>query len=90
MRALECGYEVLLTAMSADEIISTKSPARRDTVLSRFGRLLYKAQCLWPPQEIVRLLVLSKLGIRQRTCLFTTKMRIFPKNRNTVRVIRSN
>jgi hypothetical protein len=24
MRALECGYEVILTAMSADEIISNK------------------------------------------------------------------
>ncbi len=37
MRALECGYEVILTAMSADEIISTKSPVRRDALLSRLG-----------------------------------------------------
>jgi hypothetical protein len=57
MRALECGYDVVLTAMSADEIISTKSPARREALLSRFGRLLYSAQCLWPPHEIIRLLV---------------------------------
>jgi hypothetical protein len=34
MKALECGYEVILTAMSADEIISTKSPVRRDAVLT--------------------------------------------------------
>jgi len=57
MRALECGYEVILTAMSADEIISNKSAVRRDALLSRFGRFLYKAQCLWPPHEIIRLLV---------------------------------
>jgi hypothetical protein len=57
MRALECGYEVILTAMSADEIISTKSPARREALLSRFGRLLYSAKCIWPPHEIIRLLV---------------------------------
>ncbi len=57
MRALESGYEVILTAMSADEIISTKSPARRNALLSRLGRLLYRAQCLWPPHEIIRLLV---------------------------------
>jgi hypothetical protein len=57
MRALECGYKVILTAMTADEIISTKSPERRDALLSRFGRLLYTAQCLWPPHEIIRLLV---------------------------------
>jgi hypothetical protein len=57
MRALECGYEVILTAMSADEIISNKSAVRRDALLSRFGRFLYKAQCLWPPHELIRLLV---------------------------------
>lgn len=57
MRALECGYEVILTAMSADEIISNKSAVRRDALLSRLGRFLYRAQCLWPPHEIVRLLV---------------------------------
>ena len=57
MRALECGYEVILTAMSADEIVSNKSAARRDALLSRLGRFLYTAKCLWPPHEIVRLLV---------------------------------
>jgi len=62
MKALECGYEVILTAMSADEIISTKGPARRDALLSRFGRLLYRAQCLWPPHEIIRLLVAAHTG----------------------------
>lgn len=62
MRALECGYQVILTAMSADEIVSTKDPARREALLSRFGRLLYTAKCLWPPHEIVRLLVSAQFG----------------------------
>jgi hypothetical protein len=57
MRALECGYQVILTAMSADEIISTKNPVRREALLSRLGRLLYTAKCLWPPHEIIRLLI---------------------------------
>src|ERR1019366_10655199 len=61
MRALECGYEVILTAMSADEIISNKSATRREAVLSRFGRLLYSTKCLWPPHEIIRLLVSAHL-----------------------------
>jgi hypothetical protein len=57
MKGLECGFEVILTAMSADEIIATKNAARREALLSRFGRLLASAQCIWPPHEIVRLLV---------------------------------
>src|ERR1039458_5480767 len=57
MKGLECGFAVTLTAMSADEIISTKTPQRREALLARFGRLLYSARCLWPPHEIIRLLV---------------------------------
>lgn len=57
MKALECGYEVILTSMSADEIISNKNALRREALLSRLGRFLSRAQCLWPPHEIVRLLV---------------------------------
>jgi hypothetical protein len=57
MKGLECGFEVSLTAMSADEIISTKTPERREALLARFGRLLYSAHCLCPPHEIIRLLV---------------------------------
>jgi hypothetical protein len=44
MRALECGYDVILTAMSADEIISTRSPMRREALLFRFGRLFVLGQ----------------------------------------------
>ncbi len=57
MKGLACGFEVILTAMNADEIISTKNPTRREALLSRFGRLLAAAQCIWPPHEIIRLLV---------------------------------
>jgi hypothetical protein len=57
MKALESGFEVILTAMSADEIIATKKPNRREALLSRFGRLLYSATCIWPPHEIIRALV---------------------------------
>jgi hypothetical protein len=64
MRGLECGFEVMLTAMSADEIISTSKPAKRDALLSRFGRMLYSAKCLWPPHEIIRLLVFAHFSNR--------------------------
>ena len=59
MKALDCGFEVILTAMSAEEIISNKSPERREALLFRFGRLLSSALCLWPPHEIVRLQIES-------------------------------
>ena len=57
MKGLECGFEVILTAMSADEIVSTRAPEKRELLLSRFGRLLYSAKCIWPPHEILRLLI---------------------------------
>jgi hypothetical protein len=57
MKGLECGFEVVLTAMSAEEIISTPTPEKREALLSRFGRLLYSANCIWPPHEVIRLLV---------------------------------
>jgi hypothetical protein len=57
MKGLECGFQVILTAMSADEIISTKRPERREALLSRFGRLLYSANCICPPHEIIGLLI---------------------------------
>ena len=57
MRGLECGFEVVLTAMSADEIIANKTPERREALLSLFDRLLFSAKCIWPPHEIIRLLI---------------------------------
>jgi hypothetical protein len=57
MRGLECGFKVILTAMSADEIISWKNREGREALLSRFSRLLSSAECIWPPYEIIRLLL---------------------------------
>jgi len=57
MRGLECGFEVILSAMSADELMATKKRDRREALLSRFRRLLYSAKCIWPPHEIIRALV---------------------------------
>jgi hypothetical protein len=57
MRGLECGYEIILPATSADEIVSTKKVRRREALLSRFVRLLTVAKCIMPPHEIVRALI---------------------------------
>jgi hypothetical protein len=57
MRGLECGFEVILTAMSADEIIASKTPERREALLSWFDRLLFSAKCIWAPYKILRLLL---------------------------------
>lgn len=62
MRGLECGFEVILTGMSADEIVATKGPEKREALLSRFGRRLYSAKCIWPAGEIIRLLVSAHFG----------------------------
>lgn len=56
MKALELGYDVRLTAMSADEIVAiAKHPERRDALLRRFSRLLVNAPCILPPNEVIRL-----------------------------------
>ena len=77
MKGLESGFEVILTAMNADEILATKEVGRRDALLLRFGRLLSSAKCIWPPHEIIRALVSAhstnppcfdwtKVGVRAR------------------------
>lgn len=62
MGRLECGFEVVMTATSADEIVATLNPVRRGGLLSRFGRLLRCGVCIWPPGEIIRLLVSANLS----------------------------
>jgi hypothetical protein len=57
MVALKCGFHVCLPAMSADEVLSDPDPVRRERWLSRCQRLLAAGECLWPPHEILRLLV---------------------------------
>ena len=60
MRGLESGYQICLTAMSADEIISiTKNSQRREALLNRFGWLLSNARCIWPPNEVARLHIIA-------------------------------
>lgn len=90
MKGLESGFEVILTAMSADEIIATKRPERREALLSRFGRLLYSAKCIWPPHEIIKALVSArfkkpsefdwaKVNVRARECEAALPRRDFPE-----------
>ncbi len=60
MKALQCGFDVRLPAMTADEILSTpvrKNPVRREALLARCQRLLASGQCIWPPHWILRLLI---------------------------------
>ena len=54
MKALRGGFEVLLPAMTVDELLSTpetKNP-RREKLLARCERLLASGQCLWPRQRL--------------------------------------
>lgn len=55
--ALTAGYTNAFTAMSADEIIATKSPERRAKLLQCLGRVLSSALCLLPAGEITKALV---------------------------------
>jgi len=59
MKALRSGFEVLLPAMTVDELLSTpatKKP-RREKLLARCDQLLASGQCLWPPHWILQLLI---------------------------------
>src|SRR6266446_3247068 len=57
MAALRCGFHVRLPAMSADEILSDPDVTRREATLAICQRLLSAGECLWPPHEILRLLI---------------------------------
>jgi hypothetical protein len=59
MKALSCGFAVLVTAMSVDEVLSTKDPLRREALLSRCQRLL--GRCVLPPHWIIQLLISEHL-----------------------------
>jgi len=64
MKAMECGFNVRLPAMSAEEILSVPAnkAARREALLARCQRLLASGQFMWPPHEIIRLLTLAHFG----------------------------
>jgi len=57
MIALECSFHVRLPGMSAEEVLSNRDPARREQLLARCQQLLTSGECLWPPHEILRLLI---------------------------------
>lgn len=57
MKALLCGFDVWITAMSMDESIATRKPAVREVLLTCAQRLLGSGRCVWPPHEITTLLV---------------------------------
>lgn len=57
LNGLACGFQVILTGMNADELIATPTAAEREALLSLFNRLLGSAKCIWPPHEVIRLLV---------------------------------
>jgi hypothetical protein len=54
--ALNCGFDVWLTAMSVDEIIATPVPDTREALVAGLQRLLTSGRCVWPPHEILTLL----------------------------------
>lgn len=57
IRGLTSGFDVILTATTAEEIIATPTPQRREALLSRLGRFLNSSQCIWPAPEVLRLLI---------------------------------
>jgi predicted nucleic acid-binding protein len=57
IKTLNCGFDVWLTAMSVDELISTTDADTREMLIACCQRLLASGRCVWPPHEIVRLLV---------------------------------
>jgi hypothetical protein len=59
MKALRCGFEVLLPAMTVEEILSTPTSKgqRRESLLARCEQLVGSGKCVWPPHWILRLLI---------------------------------
>ena len=57
MRRLAWNFEVVLTYISIEEIVSTTCPKRRANLLSRFKRLLRPWMCILPPSKIIRAMI---------------------------------
>jgi hypothetical protein len=57
MAALCCGCDTQVTGIVVGELISTRDPALRETLIACCHRLLRSGRCIWPPHEIVRRLV---------------------------------
>jgi hypothetical protein len=56
VKALGCGFDVWITAMSVDEIVATTDPGKRELQLGLVQRLLASGRCIWPPHEVTTLL----------------------------------
>lgn len=57
IKALNCGFDVWLPAMSVDELISTADANTREKLIACCQRLLVSGRCVWPPHEILTLLI---------------------------------
>jgi hypothetical protein len=62
VKALTCGFDVWLTAMSVDEIIATPVPETRETLIAGLQRLLASGRCVWPPHEVLTLMCAAHAG----------------------------
>jgi hypothetical protein len=56
------GFEVILPAMVAEEVVATREQGRREALLRRLARLLNSAKCMWPAHEVLRLLISSHVN----------------------------
>ena len=65
IKALNCGYDVLLTAMSVDELISAPVAGTREDQLACCQRLLVSGTCIWPPHEIMTRLAVTHANSAQ-------------------------
>ena len=57
--ALRSSFSVLLTGVVIGELISTQDAVKRELFLACCQRLLASGRCVWPPSEIIRLLILA-------------------------------
>jgi hypothetical protein len=62
MRMLAWEFEVILSFTNAEELISTASPQRRESLICRFERLLRPGRCIFPPAEIIRRMISTHLS----------------------------
>jgi hypothetical protein len=56
LAALNCGFDVWLTAMNVEEIIATPVAETREKLVAGLQRLLISGRCVWPPHWILTLL----------------------------------
>jgi hypothetical protein len=57
LKALNCGFDVWLPAMSVDELISTPDANTREMLIACCQQLLVSGRCIRQPNEILTLLV---------------------------------